>query len=183
MSTKKTTKKLLPKSSNKTKKIKAPKFKLISYTLKAVIPTGQYANIQSEVTVQADSIADAERAVMPYIETLFAKYRDGGSGGPQISKPVSPIVTKQDNPHLSSATVSQLNVSVPASVVTPEPAIVMTVPFNRAKTAIESCMSLEALTLVSNQIQKSTKLIDSEKLELTKLIATKSSQLNGPKTV
>ena len=71
--------------------IKKPKFKLISYTLKAVIPVGQYANIQPEVTVQASSIEAAERAVMPYIETLFAKYRDGGV---KPIEPVAPVTSK-----------------------------------------------------------------------------------------
>jgi hypothetical protein len=58
-------------------KEKKPKYKLISYTVKAVIPTGIYANIQPEITVEAVSLEVAERAVMPHIEVLFAKYREG----------------------------------------------------------------------------------------------------------
>lgn len=182
----------------KARAIKKPKFKLISYTLKAVIPTGQYANIQPEITVQAETIEAAERAVMPYIETLFAKYRDGGV------KPVEPVVTRPvvstpvppislTNPAAQAparnpvahqvAQVPDHNLVAQVAQNQTSEAIVLTVPFNRAKSAIESCMSLEALKLVSDQIEKSTKLIDTEKVELKKLVTAKFEQLNGQKTV
>ncbi len=153
------------------KKAKIPKFKLISYTIKATIPTGQYANIQPEVTVQAESIEAAERAVMPYIETLFARYRDGGV------KPVEPTQVRPVNPVLPPQHTSNDKVNV----VTPTPAIVLTVPFTRAKTALESCTSIEAYNLVLNQIRISTKLIDSEKADLEKLAEIKLVSLNGNK--
>lgn len=164
------------------KKEKKPKFKLLSYTLKAVIPVGQYANIQPEITVQALTIEAAERAVMPYIETLFAKYRDGGI------KPIEPVVVKPVAP-VAPKPVPPINTTAPKTVVTPPvapvvsvvPEIPLTVPYNRAKGAIESCMSLDALTLVSDQIEKSTKLIDTEKVELKKLIDIKHAELI-PKT-
>ena len=57
-----------------------------------------------------------------------------------------------------------------ASIAEPTPAIVLSAPFNRAKSAIESCKSLEALQLVSDQITKSVKLIDSEKVELSHIV-------------
>lgn len=170
------------------KKPKAPKFKLISYTLKAVIPVGQYANIQPEVTVQAATIEQAERAVMPYIETLFAKYRDGGV------KPVEPVVTRPVAPtDMPPVTVVRAPMTVtpkfpiaPTGSVSPtpdkdgvSPSIPLSVPFNRAKGAMESCMSAEALKLVSDQVEKSTKLIDTEKVELRKLAIAKLEKING----
>lgn len=183
MSTKKTIKKEVVKATvklvqKKKKKVKAPKFKLISYTIKATIPTGQYANIQPEVTVSAESIEAAERAVMPYIETLFARYRDGGvqsivarSAAPGAVVPV--ITSKQPVPPTPAAVV------VKESEPTPTPAIVLTVPFTRAKGALESCTSLEAFELVMKQIRASTKLISTEKVELEILAAKKSLDLNG----
>ncbi len=163
MSTKKTIKNLA---------VKVPKFKLISYTIKAVIPTGQYANIQPEVTVEAETIQEAERAVMPHIEALFAKYRDGGV------KPVEPIIN-EPAPEIKPTTASEIPKE--RLVPTETPAIVLSAPFNRAKGAIESCMSVEALKLVSDQIVKSVKLVDSEKVELKKISDDKLVKLNGTK--
>ncbi len=161
-----------------TPKVKTPKFKLISYTLKAVIPTGQYANIQPEITVQSVSIEAAERAVMPYIESLFAKYRDGGVKPVEAVaiKPVTPTPIKPVSIPVQKSEMPVVPPVAAAAVVSP---IVLTVPFNRAKGAIESCMSKEALKLVSDQIEKSTKLIDSEKEELKKLVADKTIKLNS----
>lgn len=161
------------------KAVKTPKFKLISYTIKAIIPTGQYANICPEITVQAETIEQAERAVMPYIETFMAKYRDGGvrevTGVPAVrpvaSVPVVPVAPKT------------FVAPTPAPVAPVPSPIVLTVPFNRAKSAIDSCTSIEALKLVSDQVEKSTKLIDVEKVELKKMVTAKFEQLNGPKTV
>ncbi len=153
---------------------KTPKFKLISYTLKAVIPVGQYANIQPEITVEAVSIEAAERAVMPYIESLFAKYRDGGIK-PIEPTPVQPVIPKKQEPVPMPAQKPEKQ-ATPVSTTPVAPVIPLTVPFNRAKSAIESCMSKEALKLVSDQIEKSTKLIDSEKVELRKMIVAKIQQ-------
>ncbi len=167
------------------KKVKAPKFKLISYTIKATIPTGQYANICPEVTVQAETIEAAERAVMPYIETLFARYRDGGPKPVEptsdlrpikfVEHPLSPITNTGSTPSKTPT---------PAPVASPQPiapAIVLTVPFTRAKDALMSCTSLDAFELVIKQIRASTKLISSEKVELEILAAKKFVDLNGTK--
>lgn len=175
----------------KAKPVKKPKFKLISYTLKAVIPVGQYANIQPEVTVQAKSIEAAERAVMPYIETLFAKYRDGGVKpiepvvirpvAPVASKPIEPILTKESIKVAEETTKNTLpepgKVMPPSAPVTVEPAIILTVPYTRAKSAVESCMSHDNLKLVASQIEKSTKLIDSEKADLRDIVTKKYNDI------
>lgn len=175
-------------------KVKEPKFKLLTYTLKAVIPTGQFANIQPEITVQAATIQDAERATMPYIESLFAKYRNGGSTVQvQVSTPVDPIkpvaqpaqaVPQKPQPVAPQPTAqAQGPVTAQATVPekVPEASIVLTVPFNRAKSAVESCTSKEALRLVSDQITKSTKLTQEEKNTLTMLVSDKGAQLDGAK--
>ncbi len=167
------------------KVVNKPKFKLISYTMKAVIPTGQYANIQPEVTVRAATIEQAERAVMPYIESLFARYRDGGIKNIEPVRPVVAPVTPQapkptpvpvEAPKAPITPVAVASAPIPATISS---AIIMTVPFTRAKGALESCTSLAALNLVSEQIEKSTKLIDSEKIELRKLASIKLENING----
>lgn len=44
------------------------------YKISAVIPVGQYANLQPSIEVEADSFEEAEAKVLPYIETLWQKY-------------------------------------------------------------------------------------------------------------
>jgi hypothetical protein len=189
------------KKHSQKKVVKNPNFKLISYTLKATIPTGQYANIQPEITVSADTIEHAERAVMPYIETLFAKYRDGGVRPIEpvrsmvVVKPVpitakalaafaqAPVAPKpQETPapdQIATVALAGSPFTPIAPVVAAPAAIVLTVPFTRAKGALDSCTSLAALKLVSDQVEKSTKLVDSEKVELRKISAEKLAKLNG----
>lgn len=195
MSKKQPAKKVVKKELKGSKVAKTPKFKLVSYTMKAVIPTGQYANIQPEITVEAKTIEQAERAVMPYIETLFARYRDGGVKPIEPVRPVvAPVAPKAP---VAAAPVAQAPKAAPAPAEAPKApvapaaaapapvpapvasAIVLTVPFTRAKGAIDSCTSLAALKLVSDQVDKSTKLVDAEKVELRKLAETKLATLNG----
>lgn len=161
----------------KTKTPKVPKFQLLTYTLKAVIPTGMYANIQPEITVAAETIEQAERAVMPFIEAMFTKYRSDGSSAPTpvVSSAKSVPVAVKEEPKAAVAVKEEPK----APVAAPEAPIVLTVPFNRAKSAIESCTSSEALKLVSDQITKSVKLTQTEKNTLTMLVTDKSKTLNG----
>lgn len=48
----------------------------VKYTLTAVVPVAQYANLQPAIEVEADSIEDAEKQVLPYIESFFNKYSE-----------------------------------------------------------------------------------------------------------
>lgn len=48
----------------------------VKYTLTAVVPVAQYANLQPAIEVEADSIEDAEAQVLPYIENFFNKYSE-----------------------------------------------------------------------------------------------------------
>lgn len=50
--------------------------KLKEYTLKATIPTGNYANIQPEITVEADSIEEAQKTTLPHIKSMFSQFSD-----------------------------------------------------------------------------------------------------------
>lgn len=49
---------------------------LQSYTVKATIPTGNYANIQPEITVTAESMEEAKAVVMPHIQSMYREYSD-----------------------------------------------------------------------------------------------------------
>jgi hypothetical protein len=48
----------------------------VKYTLTAVVPVAQYANLQPTVEVEADTIEEAEGVVLPYIEGFFNKYSE-----------------------------------------------------------------------------------------------------------
>lgn len=69
----------------------------MKYTLSATIPVAQYANITPSIEVEADTMEEAERLVLPYIESLSARYAEEGKsltpGGAELKrvKLVSPI--------------------------------------------------------------------------------------------
>lgn len=48
----------------------------MKYTLTAVVPVAQYANLQPAIEVEADTIEEAEKMVLPYIENFFNKYSE-----------------------------------------------------------------------------------------------------------
>jgi hypothetical protein len=50
--------------------------KLTKYTLTAVVPVGQYANLQPSIEVEAETLEEAQEMVVPYIEDFFNKYSD-----------------------------------------------------------------------------------------------------------
>lgn len=135
----------------KTKKEVKPRVKLISYTLKAVIPTGQYANIQPEITVQAQTIGEAYAFITPHLEGLYKEYHYLNN---QVAQPSENIGQPTKDPSTS---------------------------FIKANNAIESCMTKEALEIVKAQVHKSVKLTDDEKLVLIKVMTEKYSELDAIK--
>ena len=66
-------------NKTKTKKVKKekvikPAVTMISYSIKMVIPTGQYANIQPEIVVSAGTPEEAERFIAPHMNKLWKEY-------------------------------------------------------------------------------------------------------------
>lgn len=49
---------------------------MIKYKLSATVPVAQYANLVPEIEIEAESIEDAEKQVLPYIEEFFNKYSE-----------------------------------------------------------------------------------------------------------
>ena len=158
------TKKITNEATKPTPKVKIPKVKLVSYSVRATIPTGAYANICPEIVVQAVSIEAAERAVMPHIEAMFAKYREGSTT--HLPTPVNHVVN----------TAPQ---SVVIEVNGGNRDVHMSRPFNRAQSAIDNATSMEAIDLLQSQIEKSVKLVESEKTELLKSLLIKAMELKN----
>lgn len=174
-------------------KAKEPKFRLVSYSMKAIIPTGMYSNLQPEIVVEAESLEQAERAVMPHIEALFTKYRSDSNVMPQAVRhekavevkpaPVATPAQAQKAPESVPAQPTAQAKETPVKPVEPvqqsSAPVELSVPFQRAESAVKSCNSKEALKLVESQITKSVKLTQEEKNTLIMMVSDKAQTLNG----
>jgi hypothetical protein len=131
---------------------KKPKTELVSYSMRMVIPTGNYANIQPEIVVKSTSIEEAHNFIAPHMNKLWKEYY-------MISE--RRVETKTE-------------VKAPQEVVaTP----VSSVAFIKASQAIQSCLSMEALNLIQKQIENSVKLTPEDKPALLKLSVLRAEEL------
>jgi len=137
------------------KKIKAkvikPKVTMISYSIKMTIPTGQYANIQPEIVVKAGTPEEAEKYIIPHMNKLWKEYFMVSER--PVAKPVAPVTTPLP----------------PAS----------SVAFEKAKSAIDSAMSVEALKLIQTQILNSVKLDPKDKDVLNVMVLKRVKEFNA----
>jgi hypothetical protein len=166
-----------------------PTVTLMNYTIKAVIPTGPYANVQPEITVQASSLADAQDYVLPHIDALFEKYLNlSDRPKPRVvdTTPIKPptpapvekkegvAFVKADGPH---PTVEQFTpapeVVEPKKFEAEQPA---STAFDKAKMAVESCRSIEALNMIAEKIEQSVKLDALDKADLSVLVEVKRKE-------
>ena len=144
------------------KKMKKPKVKLISYSMKMVIPTGNYANIQPEIVVRAGTVEEAHDYIAPHFNKLWKEYYMCSERRPEPVKPSGvPIVSPETTPGT--------NPMPPAS----------SVAFTKASQAIASCLSLEALEIIRKQVLVSTKLTEEDKIVLAEPIAVKLKELTN----
>ena len=97
-------KKATLKSEKAYKKLMSkPKVELISYSMKMVIPTGNYANIQPEIVVKAGTVEEAHDYIAPHFNKLWKEYYLCNERRPEPVKPsgvpiVSPETTPGTNP-------------------------------------------------------------------------------------
>lgn len=144
------------KKEKTVKTAKAPR--LVSYTIKATIPTCQYGNIQPEITVMAGTLEEAESFVLPHINKLFADYAEEPINKrlrfinkvPEVKQPVKVAIPVEQNKSAQPA-----KVAIP---VDQNPSEVL------AKTlkVIESCKSNDTLKVIAGQIAASAKLTQEE---------------------
>lgn len=133
-----------------TKKVTKPN--LVTFTLKAVIPTGSYANIQPEFTVEATTIEEARAVVEPHIEYMYKKYLNYTERVNQMQHSVAatPVVTPNIAPVVADDVVSEA--------------------FTFAENALKDAASEQAFTLIQNRIKVSTKLTEEEKQKLSAIV-------------
>lgn len=145
---------------------------LLSYSIKAIIPTGPYANIQPEIIVEAGSINEAANYVFPHIDELFEKYLNI-SEQPKAKVTVTEIkgkIVPVASTPVHTEPLEVTSTAVPAEEVKTLP---LSEPYIKASGAINSCLSIEALGLISNRIKVSDRLNDTEKINLGTLVEAK----------
>ena len=149
------------------------------------MPTQMYGNIIPEVIVKTKTIEEAKAVVMPFIEELYSSYASEGPDGKKanfVNKAKVTVEEKFVDPKITNAPVAPSPVPPPtvqasakpvqpvAPAKTSEPVsepeeepTPKTPAYTKAENAIKSAMSLEALNLIEEQIQKSIKLTNEEK--------------------
>ncbi len=163
------------------------KIKLITYTVRATIPTMAYGNIMPEITVEARTMEDAKLAVFPHIEDLYETYCEEPREGrkPRFMSKASVTATEKIVPQPAKPTQPDVKSTHPLNPTgptgpTPAPATELDAfaddlkkspAYSKAEGAVKGAMSKDALGLIEDQIQKSTKLSEEEKpLLLTEVL-------------
>jgi hypothetical protein len=167
--------------------VKLTKVKLINYTIKAVIPTGPFGNIQPEITVSANSIEDAQAIVFAHIETLFKTYLDF-----TVPKPAAPTVgvvgvsslndqiqTVAPKVQPVGATVSSNGQTEPMNVVK-GPVEELSDAFKAAAKAISGARTEKAIVMFGEQIGISIRLMAKEKSQLFGIMQDRRKALGIP---
>lgn len=88
----------MKKETIKPKTIKTTTPKLISFTMKAVIATGQYENIQPEITIEAETLEQAHDIIMPYIKSLHNQFSVNAPKPAPTPAPMKPQQAPQPAP-------------------------------------------------------------------------------------
>ena len=170
------------------KKMNTPKVELVTFTMRATIPTAMYANLLPEITVKAKTLDEAVAFVMPAIEDLIKKYQEDSRDG----RPAK--MFRQDFPlpdpkvevvDLSKtvgtpATAPIIPEKVPVTGAPTAPTPLHTPAYEKAKSAVVNAMSIEALEVIKNQIGVSVKLTDTEKKTLLEtVVPAREVELNN----
>lgn len=138
---------------------KQPKVELVSYSMKMVIPTGQYANIQPEIIVKAGTVEIAHDFIAPHMNKLWKEYF---------------MINER---RVQQAVSNTIETVLPPQKVVETKSPVASVAFEKATQAIKSCLSSKALELIKSQVEKSVKLTENDKVELMKLSVAKATEL------
>ena len=166
---KKTIKKAEPKS----------KVSMVSYSIKMVIPTGQYANIQPEIIVKGGTVEEAHDYIAPHMNKLWKEYYLINERRPE--EPKKPLAKKQEAmtvEEVAKATNGQVfGGGVPEGTSSAPESPASGVAFVKASQAIEACVSLDALELIQSQVIKSVKLSHKDKENLMPKLEDKSNEL------
>ena len=209
VATEKVAKKVVPKKETTSKKEitirNIDEVILKSYSMKMVIPTGQYANIQPEIIVEAYSMDKAHDFISSHMNKLWKEYYLINERRPEPIKAATPAPTPASNPVSTQPpakfeylpdpkgksvgdkplTKDELLDSVGGKIIGESQEVAPTivqppasgVAFAKAKQAIDSCLSLDVLSIIEKQVDKSVKLSQEDKEALQPLLLAKSEEL------
>lgn len=177
------------KPKEKIEKISLPKVEveLVTFSLKATIPTQQYGNIMPEFVVKSKSIRAAMDEIFPIMEHIYQEYAEIPLNGkvPRFFKKEVIVTEKIVNeiPVPQGKEDAAVNAQKVSPVKTdkdgekdPEP-FVKTEPYIKAENAITSAQSIEALDLLEYKIKLSSKILDEDKPFLFTLILKKKKNV------
>lgn len=159
---------------------KAPKstVKLVTFSVKATIPTGQFANIIPEIVVTAATLEEAKAYALPQMEALYDQYLNFLENRKEIKagevRTVEPAVKAPQTAETSQKTDDKGVFPAPKA---PVQAGGTSEAFQKAKTAIDSAYMPDAIELLGKQIQKSERLTDDEKKQLAVLVEARSQEI------
>jgi hypothetical protein len=124
-----------------------------SFVIKATIPTGQYANIQPEMTINDVTIEDVENIILPKIDAMIEKYLN-----------FNDVVLQNRNAQKAVAPQAPVAPQVPTTTVTEK-----SNAFINAENMLVSAQNPDAVQVIKQQITNSIKLTDAEKKVLLAL--------------
>lgn len=158
--------------------------RLISFTVGATIPTMMYGNIIPSITVEAPTIEEAKAFALPVIEELYANYAEAQNGQfPKFmnkSKVTVEEKTVDVSPTVKKNYLEKDPPGQPTSDLEPiQMGVVKTPAYEKASNAVKNSMSMDALNLIEDQIQKSEKLSAQEKPMLLTEVLKKRKEFNG----
>ena len=121
-----------------------------NFTIKATIRTGDYSNIETEMTVNGVTFEDIDTTLMPRIEAMYAKYHNFTERPPvvNVQAPVAPVTPETTEPEQS-------------------------VVYLKALSAIKASHSKEALLQYHDKVVARPDLTEQEKEDLLKIISDK----------
>lgn len=151
------------------------KVELVTFSVRATIPTQQYGNIQPEIVVSGPSIEAARDFVMPIIEELYQAYADESLKSPKFFKK-NPVTAIEKQIEVSPV-VPQKPVPMPAQKEEPEVILPKSEAYIKAEKAIGAAASKEALDLVEEKIKASTRINNDEKPVLYTVILKKRKEI------
>lgn len=154
-----------PKVVTKPKAVKS-KVEFVSFTVRAVVPTQSYGNIQPEITVKAPTFEEARDFAMPKIEALYKQYAEIKPAFlGKVTEEVKIIAPTSGAYTPASGTPTAAVAPTPVAETTSVP-VEKSTSVQKAEKMIALAASEDALITIQNQVNASTKLTDAEKPDL-----------------
>ena len=172
---KKEVKKVVAKKRVAKKRVSKKGPEMVSYSMRMVIPTGDFANIQPEIIVKAGTMDKAHAYIAPHMNKLWKEYFNISKR--RVEPVKKPVPTKTENTATATEVVEQNPTEPIATQTQVEPSPVSSVALTKATQAIQSCLSRDALDLIINQVKISVKLTDQDKIDLAGVIMVKENEL------